>query len=274
MARAYFGDVAIYTIGGADQLGTVDKIEWTNNVDTQEGGAIPFVGESPQVVKLGAKLNSTHMSNVTGVGRVTNLDVSALSLGGVAYANDLVGGSFDARFTHSLDDANKDVYAAPSVTNKAYSGTVKLLVPAASAQAIVGAFHPANLAGLTSLKFVFSITVNGVTITLPVLGKSIKLMADYGKNQELEVGWEGQHQQVAGAYPTVPTGTSSLLEKALNDYRTALAYVFKTHGTNGHQLSGNMVWDSYSFSFDNRSVIKSSMAWQTSGTPTYTQIGS
>lgn len=269
MARSYFGDIAIWSADGGSLLGAISDINFEVQSQTDEGGAIAYLGESPQITKMGpGTFSTTVMSNKTG-GRVTNLDVSALTLNAVSYDADLVGGSFSGSYTHDNDDADMDVWAAPSVTNLAYKGDIELLVPAAAAQAIAAAFFPTTAAEVLNLYFMFSFTINGVAITLPVVGKSFAVMADYGKNQKIKVAVEGRNLLAGAAYPTAPTGTASLLAKAFNAPRTQLTYDFKTAATNGHRFTGSMIWNSFDISFNNREITKTKYGWTTTGQITY-----
>lgn len=267
MAKAYFGDVSVYTLGGIDLLGAVNDISYKISADKDEGGAIAYVGESPQLTGTGIEIATTSLSNVLGSGRVSDLDLTAFTIGGTTFRTKLKQLSLKGSYTHQETSARGDKFHAPQVTNKAYSGSVELFVLDSAAPDLVG-----TLLGSTSTtnNSTISATINSVAITLPILITQHDLNVQYGGLQMLSMSFDGRALLDGNPYPTAPTGTTTLLEKALNDPLTALAYDIKTRATNGVRLQGNMVWNSFDLSVNERQIIKTQYSWLGTGAVTVT----
>lgn len=264
MAKAYFGDISVFSVASGDLLGSISNISYDIQADSDEGGAIAVIGESPQFTGTKIEIATTAMSN-TASGRVTDLDVSAFSIGGVSSRPKLKTFSLKGAYTQQETSARGDKFHAPQVTNKSYSGSAELYVLDDAAPMLVE-----TLLGSTTTvnNSTISITINGVTITLPILITGHKWSVEYGGLQMLSLQFSGRALLDGNPYPTAPTGTSTLLEKALNAPTTALAYEIKTRATNGVDITGNMVWNSFEINVPERGVVKTSYSWSGTGTPT------
>lgn len=267
MAKATFGDISVFTLGGVDLLGAINDIGYKISADKDEGGAIAYIGESPQLTGAGVEISTTALSNIVGSGRVSDLDLTAFTIGGTTYRTKLKQFSLKGSYTHQETSARGDKFHAPQVTNKAYSGSAELFVLDSAAPDLMG-----TLLGSTSTtnNSTISVTINGVTITLPVLITQHDLAVPYGGLQMLSMSFDGRALLTVDPYPTLPTGTTTLLEKALNDPLTALAYDIKTRATNGVRLQGNMIWNSFDLSVNERQIIKTQYSWLGTGTVTVT----
>lgn len=259
--RLYHGDIAVMTAGGFDLLGSLESVQYALSVQDAEGGAIAYIGESPVPVKKGAKISAVVMSN-NASGRVTNLDVTALTIGGTSYVAALDGGSFNGSFSHEDGSADKDIWQQPNVVKKAYAGSFDLFIDPAAMPAFQSLFHTGAASDLFST---FSVTINSVAMTLPVMLSSYEHMGDFGKLQKVKLGFKGRDLLAGAAYPTAPTGSATLLATAFNAPRTLLAYEFKSAVATSADYTGNMVWSSFGVNFANGAIVKTSYEWASHG---------
>jgi hypothetical protein len=106
----------------------------------------------------------------------------------------------------------------------------------------------------------FSFTLNGVTVTFPVVITSAAHGASNGQTQMVAVNFVGQ-DPLTGDMPSAPTGTTTILEKILNVPQTALAIAWTTKASGGVAYTGNALIQSYSVNISNGAVATENMTW-------------
>lgn len=267
--RVYFGDVSIATVVGGASFALLNatknaKISITNaNAD---GASILTLDGSPTFLKRAGTLSFSTMSGTSQ--RVTNIDVSALSLNAVSSVADVRGGEMRIGFTHDEGSGVGDKYEQPNVTGRTISGNVTLAIATSAFPAIYSRVLSDTVA---NIEFVFSITLNGVTIALPVFATDWEHEATRDKIQTLKVSFLGKAPYDGATYPTTkPSTSSSLLGTALSDPRSILTYDFTTSAAAGAGLkySGSAVFDSVGFSFNDKQIIETTYQMKTHGTIT------
>ncbi len=264
-AKATLVDMSLYTIGGASQLAFIRDAMLRTNIDQVDGRPITRLGKSAQAVKRSATLETTLMSTVSAPTKVTNLDVSALTIGGTSYNADLRGGSFAGQFTLAEGSGVVDFWKYPVVVDKDYTANVKIGVASTAATAIAVAMYGAA----SALALVFSITINGIPITLPMLGTEFSHAFTDGDVQIWDVALQGRSPDT-GAYPTAPTLASTLLEKAFNDPGTALAVAMTSKSVGGLAYAGNFIYSGFSFDFNDASLVNTQYTFASQGAVTAT----
>jgi len=250
-ARATILDLSAFTIGGTSQLATIRDVAYSVTPEHVEGKPIVRMGGSAQPVKRSATVSTPLMTVVSDPTKVTNLNISAFSIGGVDTLANLIGGSFSGSFSLAEGKGVADEWAYPHVVGKDYAATIRIGVPATIAMGIPTAVHAATTA---SLPMVFTITISSVAVTLPMLIANYRHLFTENDIQVLEVELVGRSPDT-GTYPTAPTGTTTLLEKALNAPGTALAFVLTSKAAGGVSYTGNFVYSSFSFDFNQSSII-------------------
>lgn len=278
MSRQIPGDITVYTVGGIALLDYIHDTVYRASVETVEGRSIAYFGRSARAVKKGGEFRSKIMSDSgsTCQNRITNLDVSALSIDGTAYATMLRGGSFTGDFTIVEASAVGDLWKFPYIVAKDYSAEVDLMLPlsaTANASRLVGAdIHSSNTEDLC---MTFSITIDGVAYALPMMVVGIEHQFNDNDLAMYKVSLKGKGPDSdVTAYPTTPTGTTSLLEKAFNDPQTALAYTFTPYSTaaKGISLTGNLLIAGFSFTFNDKQIIDIDYTFHTQGAVTETLL--
>lgn len=272
MSRVYSGDLAVHTIASVDLLAVVKNASFAGEIENVDGSPMPIAGMSAQAVGWGGRLETGVMSTLSTPTRVSHLDISAMTVDGTAYRTMLRGGSFEGSFTVQEGRAAGDKWRVPIVTKKDYSVRAEIMIPRSGTanplRTILG-----DLLGATAadLAMAFSITINSVAVTLPMLLVNATVKGAVGDLTIVEIELKGRAPD-SGSYPTAPTGTTSLLEKALNDAGTAVAFSFTPHNDAGEgaNIAGNAVFGGFGFDFNGGDLINHRYTLLTTGAVTQT----
>ncbi len=239
-------DMSVFSIGGTSYLGTFRNTTFAVTNDTVEASPAVRDGMRAQVAKKGATLSTELMSVVSGSLKVQHTDVTVLTIDGTDYLGSFTG-TLSGEIT-SVEGALAGVlWKSPQNTKKNYrlSGTIVVTTATGGAQGLLtDAFGTVANANMT-----VSVTINGVAITIPMTLVSCSLAFADGDIQKYAVELQGASPDT-GDYPTAPTGSTSLLEKAFNAYKTALAVSLTTHATEGVNLAGNVKFSSFSIGIE------------------------
>jgi hypothetical protein len=234
--------------------------------DTVEASPATRLMSKKQPVKKGATLTCELMSVVASSEKVTHLNLSAITVDSVDYLGS-INGTFSGTNTIVEAGAAGDIWKYPQVTKTMLSFTGEILITASTggAQALLTDAWANNVSGLA---MILSFTINGVAVTLPMVLTSCSQPFTDGDVQKANITLEGASPD-SGSYPTAPTGTTSLLEKALNVATTAVAITFTTHATEGMALtSTNAVFQSFSIPIQDGQLINASYTFAIQGQPT------
>lgn len=278
ITRVDSGDLSVFTWGSGPTslVALVQDVSFELPADVVEGRGITYKGENPQAVKQGGTIRTTLMSSVDSCTRVANVDVTAFTLDAVNYAAFLRGGSLNLSFNHDQGGGVGDYWKYPCVVwPVSYTGEVTLNLPdsgtANALQDTMGDLFNATAAtAIANRQATMSITINGVTITLVCLITNARWSAEGGKLQTVTFSLQGKQCTSATDHPTAPTGTTSLLEKAMNAPKTPLAFVLTPKATNSTSLAGEMVFSSYGFDFNDAQLIAERYEFLTHGAVTAT----
>ena len=278
ITRQDSGDISVFTWGSGPTslLALIQDVSFELPADIVEGRGITFKGENPQVVKQGGIIRTTLMSAVASCVRVANVDVTAFTLDAVNYAAYLRGGSFNLSFSHDEGGGVGDYWKYPCVVWPiSISAEVTLNLPdsgtANALQDTLGDLLNATAAtAIANRQAVFSITINGVAVTLPMIIENARWTGEPGKLQTVTFTLKGNHCAAATDHPTAPTGTTTLLEKAFNAPKTPLAFVLTPKATNSTSFAGEMVFSSYGFDFNDSQLIAERYEFLTHGAVTAT----
>lgn len=265
-ARSTILDVSVFTIGGTDFLGSYKDAEYRVNVAEDDGKPASRAGASAQPVKRSAVLRTTAMSVISAPAKVTNLHLDALSVGGVAMKANVRGGSFSGTMQHDEGSGDDDEWAFPNFVGKDYGANLQLAVPATFDATIEALLHAADADGLD---VVFIVTLNGVAIEVPMLITDCAHLFREGAIQMLDATLAGRSPD-SGNYPTAPTGTTTILEKAFNAPQTALAVALtnKAGIGLGRARTGNFLFSSFGFDFNDQAVVKTTYEFASQGAVT------
>lgn len=278
ITRVDSGELSAFTWGSGPTslLALVQDVSFELPADVVEGRAITYKGENPQAVKQGGVIRATIMSAVDSCTRTANVDVTAFELDGVNYAAFLRGGSFNANVTHDEGGGVGDYWKYPCVVWPiGFTAEVTLNLPdsgtANALQDTMGDLMNATPAtAIANRKVNFDIVINGVNIELTTLITNARWTGEPGKLQTVTFSLQGKQCASGDAHPTLPTGTTSLLEKTLNAPKTPLAFVLTPKSSNSTSFAGEMVPSSYGFDFNDGQIIAERYEWLTHGPVTAT----
>lgn len=278
ITRVDSGDLSVFTWGSGPTslVALVQDVSFELPADVVEGRGITYKGENPQAVKQGGVIRTTLMSSIDSCTRVANVDVTAFEFDGVNYAAFLRGGSFNANFNHDEGAGVGDYWKYPCVVwPMGITAEVTLNLPdSTTANALrsqmADLVNATPATAIANRNAIFDIVIGSQNIEVPCLITNARWSAEGGKLQTVTFSLQGKNCAAATAMPTVPTGTTSLLEKTLNAPKTPLAFVLTPKASNSVALDGLMVPSSYGFDFNDAQLITERYEWLTHGpvTPT------
>ncbi len=271
------GDIAVYTLDGASQLGIMKGVGYTIQLDDADTTTVARAGKRRQSVKKSATITSGFMSPLSGDAALvsTNLAVSAFTVGGVDYLAYLRGGSVKGSFDVREVSGVAAPFKFPQIFGKDYSADITLILPVAGASQVPNSarvlgvlVHDPDLTDQDLSRVTMTVTIDGTAITIPMQVMSLKHDVNGQQEQIITLSLAG-NDPGTGAYPTAPTGSTSLLEKFFNAYNTALAVVLTTGAVaSGETYSGNFIVTDFGFSFNDAEVIMIDYTLSSQGTVT------
>ena len=248
-------DVGTLTIGGASFLAVFEDATWTCDPEFDDWQNPSRFRKGGQAMKNAAKLAVRSKPIKTGQTRVSHFDLSALTLATQNLLPEMENWSFKVQNPINVipnsGEFMRRYQADPGGTFMADFG---LQVADTSSVALALAVllesdDPADLAAVLSL------TLNSVAITVP--GHLRRGSHAVQGRQKVSIGWESSDN--GGTMPTAPTGTSTMLERACNAPKTALAFTFVSKAVAGLSRTGYVLIESGEISGEPDKIVKE--AW-------------
>ena len=234
-------DVAAASIGGNSFLTDLEGCTFTLETDTVDNHSIVSPGVSKQVQKIKGTFDFPMFSTSTIPDRISDLNLSVATLGGTSLLTfGLESLKLSVGYVRQQRPNAGSPFHYPQNTIIEISGSARVATPDTGITPFLGdAASTTHSDRVKSLSF----TLNGVAITLPVVITGAGVPFERGGLQMCDISL-GPRVPASGAYPSAPTGTTTLLEKALNAYRTPLAISATTKATTGLVISGsNFIFD-------------------------------
>lgn len=268
MATRYAGlDLSLATVGGVALASAGYTVDLLVENDGQDAGLITRLGKNTQPVKQSGTLTVSLNSILSGSDRVSHLNVSAFTIGGTSYLNVLKSYNLSGSFDHEMQAGIGEKYAKPQVVAKDYAINASLNVENTDSFTLLGLMGGSDFSNIDQ---VVSATINSVAITVPMNIQSVGLALNRAALQELALSFVGADPGT-GDYPTAPTGTTTILEKALNSATSEFAFAFQnvlSGNTNGVNVSGNCVFDSFTVETSDGNLVSETYTFKTYGTIT------
>jgi hypothetical protein len=263
MADRYSGkDVSIYTVAGATLASTGTTFSLDVENDTQEAGLITRLGENEQNVKANGVLAIERSGVISGANRVSHLNVTVFTIGGTDYIGVLNSYQLDGSFRHVMQSGMGEKWQKPQVESKHYKGSLVMDVDTGTALAFANMIGGADFSNTDQA---VSITIDGVAITIPMSLQKFGLVAGRYEKQAISLNFNGADPG-SGAYPTAPTGTTTILEKAFNAPTSQMAFAFQnalSGNTGGIAASGLCVFQSFSVNSTDGDLVKENYSFLT-----------
>jgi hypothetical protein len=268
MATRYSGqDIGIFTAGGIALVAAGTNFTFSMTNEKQDAGLIARLGKNSQGVKTNCKLSVDLASVVSGSQRVSHVNVTAFTIGGVSYLNVLKSFTLSGSFEHVMQAGVGEKYGKPQVTAKDYQISVDIDVESDDAKTL---FDFLGGSDFSNNDQTVSITVNSVVLTFAMNLNEATLTGQRYALQQISMSFDGGDPG-AGVYPAAPTGTSTILEKALNAPTTEVSFTFQNalaSDTHGIKASGTAVFDSFSFKVVDGQLVEENYSFVTYSTVT------
>lgn len=261
--------MSVMSVDGTSVLTAISNVMIELNSDIDEGRGIAYLGKTPNTVKQSYKISTSIMSAISAATRVSNLDVSVFTIGGVDYLPFLRGGTISGSYEKDEAGGVANLWKYPLNTVKDYGGEVTLNLPLSTTANALRTILKAINDGATAHDVIVAITINSVAISLDMHITSFKFNGEPGKLQTVTLSLAGKDDGSNAV--NSPVGTTTLLEKAINVYKTPIAFSFTGKSTNSLNLAGDMIFSSFSFSFNDSQVISTDYEWESHGAVVATQ---
>lgn len=261
-------DIGTLSIASISLLADFENVSYVVKETQVDGSSMVALGKSNTGTKLGGTFDLTVLTTQSTPDRVTHLNLSVLTIGGTSYASDVSSVKMTLTPNQVKQPSAGSWWQTVQNTKMDISATVELSLPVGSnfAHALLQKMH--SVTG-SDRNVVFSFTLNGVAITVPMRLESIPFKAERDGLQMLTVNLTC-HAPLSGTFPTAPTGTTSLLEKAFNSWAAELAFAFSTNAAAGAgaAISGNCIFGPTTIEVSDEALAKVTYQFHTTGTVT------
>lgn len=269
ITRQDVGDLNTWSLAGGSVIGTTKNVNVALENDVDEGRGIAYVGKSPNTVKQSYKITTGQMSAISSATRVANLDISAFTVDGTDYLTHLRGGNISISYEQDEAGGVANLWKSPLNTVLGISGSITLNLPNSTTANALRTILKAINDSATARNVPVSITINAIAVTLDMHIMSYEWNGDPGKLQTVTFQVEGKDD--GSGIVTAPAGTTTLLEKALNAFKTPIAFAFTPKAANSLALSGECIFTGASFTFNDAQIITTEYSLESHGTVTATQ---
>lgn len=265
----YTGDISIFSIGGSSQLAYFDNVTLTTSNSVANTASVGAKGQRSSIVKTSATIDvNLRGVSATTSDAATHLDTTSLSIGALTFTC-FSSCALNISYATAVVPCVGSRYKQEDNTKLILAADVKVQAVSGTAEALMVPFN--NAAALSASNATFTLIFNGVTYAIPMLIQEVSLVAERDGIQEISIKLEGRSPD-SGAFPTTPTSTTGLLNKALNDYNTALAVSFQSiASTVGINVSGNFKFQSASFEIADEQVVPVAYSFRNHGAVTIVQ---
>jgi hypothetical protein len=261
-------DIGTLSIASISLLADFEGVTYTVKETQVDGSSMVATGKSYTGTKLGGTLDIPVLSTQSTPDRVTHLNLTVLTVGGTSYLADVLSLKLTLTPNQVKQPSSGSWWQTVQNTKMDISGSVDISLPAGSnyAHDLLTLAHSATG---SSRNLVLSFTLNAVTITVPLRLESAQLKAERDGLQMMTLNLSC-HAPLSGTFPTAPTGTSSLLEKAFNSWAAEFAFAFNTSATaaRGAAISGNCIFGPTTIEVTDEGLAKTTYQFHTTGTVT------
>lgn len=255
-------ELAALSIDASSFLADLPNLTATIEGDAVRNDNITDDMESEQLQKLSCRIQAPLMSTVSNPDRVSDLNVTVATLGG---ENLLTYGlqelTLEIGYARQERPSAGSWFKFPQNVKRRISGSCTFSVPDAGTATMLS-----KLASTTHSDKVMTLacTINGVAISLPVLLQTVEFQAERDGLQMLRCSLGARKGSVT------PSGTTSLLEKAINAFRSTVAIVATTKAVGGQSIAGNFIFDSVSLQVRDGELVMTDYSFLSQGTFTST----
>jgi hypothetical protein len=258
------GDISVVTFGGVALLGLFDDVTYSVDETQVDGSALSRFGKCAQGTKLSGNFDCKVMDSKTSPTRVSHLDLTVFSLGGTDYLAVVRSISLKESFEGKQKAGLGSLFKRPQNIRKDFSAEIELDCADGTASAIMALMHSATA---SDRNVALSFTLNSIATTIPMRIQKVSHKGSRNDLQTLAISLMGRDPG-ASAYPTAPTGTTSLYEKFLNDFRTELSFTYTSKTSSGFSVTGNCIPASLAVEIQDEALLYYSYSFDSVGTVT------
>ncbi|HLO97252.1 MAG TPA: hypothetical protein VK171_01545 [Fimbriimonas sp.] len=263
------GDISLFDVDSASVLSYFDDVTLTLTNMTANTASVKAKGQRSSIMKSSGTVSVPLRSiSTTTTDGATHLDLVSLALGALTF-DCFTSTTVDISYAKAVVPCVGSRYKMEDNTKLILAAALKVQCVNGTGEALLTPFDDA--AALSASNANYSLAFNGVTYTIPSLIQEGVLVAERDGIQDISLKLEGRSPD-SGNYPASPTGTTGLLQKAMNAYNTAIPFAFQSiTGTVGVAVSGNLKFDSVSFSIEDEQIVPTSYTFRNYGAWTVEQ---
>lgn len=267
--QGYAGALSVLSIGGNSQLEFIKNANFSWSDAPEEGAPASRFGGNTQGTKKSGKLSYSLFSDTsTADTRVSHLDLSAAAYGSSPVSlispNILSSLKVGVKFTHKMNPGTGELWAYPVVVDGHFDASLKLGMGALAPE-ILKDFFSATYA--TQNK-VLTFTHNAIAFSIPF--RQMGAEVPVAKDGLMEYTMALADRSARAGVTVLPSGTTSLIEKAFNAPKTALAFAFTPASSASVAIAGNMVFESMDFEITDGALTVLNFGFATQGAVTGT----
>lgn len=253
--------MSVFSLAGGSVLGLFENVDLSSAMTAVETKPVTRVYGRAQGTKKEWKVTTGLMqNNGLATKRIDHLSVSVFSLDAADMLGQFSSGKISMTATVVTKPEAGAVWKTKQVTGKKLMFDGEFTVPTGAASALLTMLKSGTIADHSVAAVM---TIDGVTYEFPGVYTNLSLKAEREGLYVVSATLEGESPDT-GAFPTTPTGTTSLIEKALNS-RAAVAVALTTQTTNGNAFSGNAVISGLDINVSDEDIIKYSMTFEGTG---------
>jgi hypothetical protein len=247
-------DVGTLSIGGASFLASFDDVQWSCDPEFEDWQNGTRLRKGVQPMKNMAKLVVPSRPIKTGQTRISHMDLSVATLVSQNIKPELE--SLTLKIANPVNPIpNIGEFMRRYQVDPGGSITADLALRVAdSASVSLALLDLLESTAVADLAGTLSFTLNGVAITVPGFLRRGGHSAPAGQQQKVTLGFEGSDND--GTYPAAPTGTSTVLERALNAPKTALAFTFISKTVGGLSRTGFVLIEGWEIAIEDGKIVR------------------
>lgn len=252
-----------------DYLGFIQEVTLSLDVETVDAAPLTRTYSQGQPVGKSCRLSAPLMSVKSGSVKVSQLDVTAFSLLGQTFDTVLESGSINLDIALKDARARSDLFAYHQpVGKKSITWDMRMKILGSGATAYQALMNAALSTTASDVTGDFSVTINSVAVTFDATLTKLELLEKSGDFQIIQVSGVSYGPD-SGTYVDAPTGTTTILERALNTI-TRHRLQFTPHGSEAGAIAGNGVLSGLSIQIPESGLVNTSYEWMSQGAWTWT----
>lgn len=243
--------MSVFSLAGGSVLGVFENVSIKSTPTTVETKSVTRIYDRPQVTKKEWSVETSLMQNNCGATkRIDHLSVTVLTVDAADFLATFMSGeiSMDANVVEKKEAGV--LWKTKQITGKKLTFTGEFAVATGAASTLLTYLKSGTV---SDHDVTVIMTIDAVPYEFPAVLTDIELKGEREGLYVVSATFEGQSPD-SGAFPTTPTGTTSLIEKAFNS-RAQVAVALTTQSSNGNSFSGNALITSFKMRVDDANKI-------------------